>query len=87
MLNPLCPYSIKPERTMHFFLHCHFYNVIRANLMSDLLNIDSSLPTENDEKLLDILLYGNSKFNTTTNRNTLICTLFKDSHRFGNSPF
>ena len=86
-LNPLCPYSIEPERTMYFFLHCHFYNVIWANLMSDLLNIDSSLPTENDEKLLDILLYGNSKFNTTTNRNTLICTLFKDSHKFDNSPF
>ena len=32
--------------------------------MSDLLKIDSSLPTENDEKFLDILLHGNSKFNT-----------------------
>ena len=39
---------------------CSIYNVIWANLMSDLLKIDSSLPAENDEKLLNILLYGNS---------------------------
>ena len=42
--------------------------------MSDLLNTDSSLPTENDEKLLYILLYGNSKFDTITNQNILIFT-------------
>ena len=89
ILNPLCPCSIKPETTMHFFLRCHFCNVIRASLMSDLLNIDSSLSTENDEKLLDILLYGNSKLNTVTNQNILICTLklIKDSYRFDNSLF
>ena len=54
--------------------------------MSDVLNIDSSLPTENNEKLLDILLYGNN-FNTITNQNILICTLkfIKDSHRFDKS--
>ena len=54
--------------------------------MSDLLNIDSSLPVEKDEKLLDILLCGDSKFNTITNQNILICCLkfIKDSHRFNN---
>ena len=57
--------------------------------MSYLLNIGSSLPTENDEKLLHILLYGNSKFNTITNQNILIYTLkfIKDSHRFDNPLF
>ena len=53
--------------------------------MNDLLNIDSSGPTKNDEKLLDVLIYGNSKFNIITNQNILICTLkfiFKDSQRF-----
>ena len=63
-LNPLCSCSFEPEATMHIFLCCLFYNVNQANLMSDLLKIDSSLPTENDEKFLDILLHGNSKFNT-----------------------
>ena len=38
-----------------FFLHCYFCNVIRANLISNLLNIDSSLPSEKDKKLLDLI--------------------------------
>ena len=56
--------------TMHFFLRCQFYHVIWGNLMNDLMNIDSSRPTENDEKSLendekslDILLYGNRNKN------------------------
>ena len=83
----LRPRSIEPETTMHFFLSYHFYNVIRANLMNDLLNVDSSFPKENDEKLLDILLCGNSKFNTATNQNILIYTqkFIADSYRFDNS--
>ena len=73
---------------MHFFLPFHFY-VIRVNLMSDLMNIDTSLTIQNDEKLLDILLYRNSKINTITNQNILICTLkfIKDSLRFDKSLF
>ena len=54
--------------------------------MSDLLNIDSSLPTRKDEKIHDILLYGNSEFNVKTDYNIFIYTLkfIKDSHRFDN---
>lgn len=57
--------------------------------MSDLLIIDRSLPTKNDEKLQDILLHGNGKFNRKTNQNILIRTwkFIKDSRRFGNSLF
>ena len=80
-LNPLCPCSIEPETTMHFFLRCQLYNLIRVNLESDLLNIDSSLPSVCDEKLLDKLLCGN--------KITLMCTLkyTTDSPRFDYSIF
>ena len=43
--------------------------------MSDFMNTDSSLPTKNDQKLFDILLYGNRKVNAETNQNILTCTL------------
>ena len=45
--------------------------------MSDLLNTDSSLPTESDEKLLDIILYRNYTFFycTKTNQDILFCAL------------
>lgn len=36
--------------------------------MSDLVNVESSLLTENDDKSLDILLSGNRKFNAKVTR-------------------
>ena len=74
---------------MHFFLHCQFYNKIRANLMSDLLKIDSSLPSICNQKVLDIVIYGNRRFNAKTNQNILMYAskFTKDSHRFGNLIF
>ena len=44
-LNPLCSCSIKVESTSHYFLRCHFFDVLRATLMNDLRNINSDLPT------------------------------------------
>ena len=40
--------------------------------MSDLMNKYSSLPTENDKKLLDILLYSTKKFDTKNNQTILM---------------
>ena len=31
-LNPLCPCSTEAESTIHYFLHCHYYNNIRKIL-------------------------------------------------------
>ena len=44
-LNPLCPGSIEAETTTHYFLCWHFYNAIRATLIIDLNETDSSIPT------------------------------------------
>ena len=43
--------------------------------MSDLVNVESSLPTENDDKSLDILLSDNKKFNTKVDQNIFKCAL------------
>ena len=67
--------SLQQQRIL--FLCCHFYIVILANYMSDLLNIDRSIPTENDKKLLDIILYRNYTYifyYTKTNQSILFCT-------------
>ena len=62
-------------------------HVIQAKFISDLMNIDSSVQTENEETLLDILLYYNRKFNTKANQNILKYTLkfIIDSQRLDNS--
>ena len=55
--------------------------------MSDLLNINRFLHSEGDEKLLDILLYGNRRFNTKLNFLMFTLKFIKDSHIFNNSYF
>ena len=45
-VNPLCFYSIKPETTLHFFLHCH-----------DFLNIGRKLFDKTSEKVKHFFLH------------------------------
>ena len=69
ILNPLCPCSIKTETTAHHFLCCHFYHANRSALMNELNEIDSSFSTLNENKFIDLILYGSDKFDdkrTTT---------------------
>ena len=35
-INPLCSCSLGPESKSHFFLCCHHYTILRANLMNGL---------------------------------------------------
>ena len=84
ILNPLCPCSIETETTAHYFLRCHFYNANRSALMNELNEIDSSFSTLNENKLIDLILYGSDKFDDIKNHNILMSTIkfIKDSERF-----
>ena len=84
ILNPLCPCSIKAETTAHYFLRCHFYNANRSALMNELNEIDSSFSTLNENKFIDLILYGSDKFENKKTHIILICTItfIKDSQRF-----
>ena len=57
--------------------------------MNDLINIDRSLPSLSQDKLISILLYGSDAFDNKKNRKVEICTIqfLKDSHRFDDSLF
>ena len=63
-LNPFCSCSIEAETTTHYFLRCHFYNSNQATLINDLENIPISFFTVSDNNLINLLLYGNDKFET-----------------------
>ena len=84
ILNPLCPCSIETETTAHYFLRCHFYNANRSSLMDELNKIDISFSTLNENKLIDLILYGSDKFDDKKNYNILMSTIkfIKDSQRF-----
>ena len=82
--NPLCPCSIETKTTAHYFLRCHFYNANKSALMNELNETGSSFSTLNDNKFIDLILYGVDKFEDKKNHNILMSTMkfIKDSQRF-----
>ena len=74
-LNPLCSCSIEAETTSQFCLRFQFFNDIREILMNDLINIDRSLPSLTQDKVINILLQGSDAFDKKKNRKILICTI------------
>ena len=51
------------------------------------MNIDRSLPSPSQEKLISVLLHGSGAFDNKKNRKILICTVQNDSYRFDNYLF
>ena len=82
-LNTVCSWSLEVETTSHYFLHCHFFDALRATLMNDLSNIESDLLTLRDENLTNILLYRNQIYDDKANQIILVHVMrySKDSQR------
>ena len=66
-LNPLCSCSLKLESVCHFFLHCHYYSSIRSTLLNELQSTDINLLNQEDNTVVEVLLYGRIKFNNNQN--------------------
>ena len=75
ILNLLCPCSIEAETTAHYFLRCHFYFANRYALMNKLSEIDSSFSTLNEDKFIDLILYGIDKFDDKKKCRILMCSI------------
>ena len=86
-LNPLCSCSLEVESVFHFFLHCHYYPNIRSTLLNKLQSIDINLLNQEDNIVVDVLLYGSTKFNNNQNFRLLISSLhyILKSERFSGS--
>ena len=63
-LNPVCSCSLEVESVSHFFLHCHYYSNIRSTLLQ---SIDINLLNQEDDIVVEVFLYGSSKFNNNQN--------------------
>ena len=72
--------SKKDDRMMHFFLCV-------VNSTTQIVKIAPFSRDNVDEKSLNILLYGNRRFDAKANRNISMCSLkfIKDLHTFDNS--
>ena len=83
-INPLCSCSLEIESTKHYLLRCPTYSRIRKTLIDNLSELIGPLSNLSDEKLVELLLYGNERYsvdiNTSLLRNTI--TFLKSSERF-----
>ena len=66
-LNPLCSCSLVVDSVSHFLLHCQYYSNICSTLLNELQSIDTNLLNQEDDIVIEIILYGSTKFNTNQN--------------------
>ena len=66
-LNPLCSCSLEVKSISNFSLHCHYYSNIHSTLLNELQSIDINLLNQKDDIVVEVLLYGSTKFNNNQN--------------------
>ena len=66
-INPLCTCSLDIESTVHYFLHCNYYNSARISLLNDLNSVDRTLFNLSNLSLVNVLLYGGPQFDDFQN--------------------
>ena len=52
-----------PESNSHFFLRCHHYTILHADLMNDLKITDENILRFSENSLVQLLLFGGPKYN------------------------
>ena len=67
-INPLCTCSLEAETTIHFILHCPYYENERHILLASIRSIKSSI-------LVKTLLYGLDRLSETQNTSILNATM------------
>ena len=83
-VNPLCSCSLEIESTSHYLLRCPFYRCLRKTLLDNIVDIIGSVSGLSDDKLVDLLLYGNNMYSMENNASILKYTIvfLKSSERF-----
>ena len=70
-ISPLCSCSLSVENNVQFFLHYHHFSLQRQTLMNNIKSIDKYIINETDSDLVNILLFGRSKYQYYTNSKIL----------------
>ena len=66
-INPLCTCSLDIESTIHYFLHCNYYNSARISLLNNLNSDNRALLSLSGLSLVNVLLYGGPQFDDSQN--------------------
>ena len=82
------PYVYVVQRLKtHYLLHCQYYSEHRINLINSVESISDDFESFSDNVQRDILLYGDSRFETNKNKLILEATIWyiKNTDRFAGS--
>ena len=71
-ISPLCSCSLESESTTHFFLHCTGF---RKCLLNELSKIDSCILTLDEKSFMKLLLYGDDRYETKTNKSIILASI------------
>ena len=66
-LNPICSCGQDIQTSTHFLLHCSNYSNERLTFLNIIRNIDRNILDNNDLKVTETLLYGDSSSDDTNN--------------------
>ena len=88
-LNLLCSCSLEIEDTANYLLHCQHFSNHHYDLMNSVKSIIPNFESFTDNNRIDILLYGDSRFDENKNKIILEATInyLKKSKRYSGSLF
>ena len=83
----MCSCSSGIETMIHFFLHCTNFNIQRQTLSDKIATIDANILTENEDSIVNTLLFGKSNCEYSFNKAMLNVSIeyVLSTERFNNS--
>ena len=67
-VDPMCSCSSGIETTIHLFLHCANFNIQRQTLFDKIGTIDANILTENEDSIVNTLLFGKPNCENSCNK-------------------
>ena len=64
----MCSCGSDVETTKHFFLHCANFNSQRQTLFDKITMLDENILTENEESIVNTLLFGKPNSENSVNK-------------------
>ena len=74
-IDPMCSCNSGVETTTHFFLHCANFTFQRQTLFDRITTIDKNILTENEESIINTLLFGKPNSENSLNKSILIASI------------
>ena len=73
-VNPFCLCNAETETISHYLLRCPLLSEQSSKLLESHSNLDNTLLNHCDDNIVNILLYGSSKYNFYPNNKILLPT-------------